>query len=103
MMSLMFESIAFEWDEVKAKKNLDKHGIGFPLARRVFLDPNRLEFESDGEYDERRWVAIGLVADQMLVVVFTMRGEGYRIISARRAERNEREKYWNRDDESRFE
>jgi uncharacterized DUF497 family protein len=99
----MFESIAFEWDEVKARQNLDKHGIGFPLARRVFLDPNRLEFESGGEYDERRWVAIGRVVDQVLVVIFTMRDEGHRIISARRAERNERERYWNRDDESRFE
>jgi uncharacterized protein len=99
----MVESIAFEWDEVKARKNLDKHGIGFPLARRVFLDPNRLEFESDGEYDERRWVAIGLVVDQILVVAFTMRGEAYRIISARRAERNERDRYWNRGDETRLE
>jgi uncharacterized DUF497 family protein len=103
MMSFMFESMAFEWDDVKAKKNLDKHGIGFPLARRVFLDVNRLEFENDGEYDERRWVAIGLVVDQVLVVIYTMRDEVCRIISARRAERSERERYWNRDDETRFE
>jgi hypothetical protein len=99
----MLESMTFEWDEVKSRKNLDKHGVGFPLARRVFLDTNRLEFESDGEYDERRWIVIGLVAGQVLVVVYTMRTEAYRIISARRAERNEREKYWNRDDETRFE
>jgi hypothetical protein len=99
----MLESMTFEWDEVKSRKNPDKHGVGFPLARRVFLDTNRLEFESDGEYDERRWIVIGLVAGQVLVVVYTMRTEAYRIISARRAERNEREKYWNRDDETRFE
>ena len=103
MMSFMFESMAFEWDEVKARKNLDTHGVGFPLARRVFLDVNRLEFESDGEYDERRWVAIGLVVDQLLVVIYTMRDEVYRIILARRAERSEREEYWNRDDETRLE
>lgn len=96
MMSFMFESMAFEWDEVKAKKNLDKHGVGFSVAMQVFLDANRLEFECDGEYDERRWTVIGLVAERELVVVYTMRGEIYRIISARRAERNEREQYWNR-------
>ena len=67
---------------------------------RVFRDANKLEFECDGEYDERRWTVIGLVAERELVVVYTMRGEIYRIISARRAERNEREKYWNRDDEA---
>jgi len=101
MMAVMFESMTFEWDEVKAKANLEKHGVGFPFARRAFLDVNRLEFESDGEYDERRWTLIGLVVDQVLVVVYTMRGEVYRIISARRADRSEREKYWIRDDETR--
>jgi uncharacterized protein len=55
----MFDSMTFEWDEVKAGSNLEKHGIDFPLARRVFLDVNRLEFESHGEYDERRWTAVG--------------------------------------------
>jgi uncharacterized DUF497 family protein len=103
MKSFMLESMAFEWDDVKARKNLDKHGIGLSLARRAFLDANRLEFKSDGEYDERRWVVIALVVDQMLVVVYTMREEVYRLISARRAERRERERYWNRDDETRLE
>lgn len=100
MMSFMFGSMTFEWDEVKARKNIEKHGIGFPLARRIFLDIDRIELESEGEYDERRWIVIGLVADQVLVVVYTMRGEVYRLISARRAERNERERYWNRTDDA---
>jgi uncharacterized DUF497 family protein len=99
----MFESMTFEWDEVKAGTNLAKHGVGFPLARRIFLDTNRIEFESDGEYDERRWTVVGLVGDRVLVAIYTMRGETCRIISARRAERNERERYWNRDDETRSE
>jgi uncharacterized protein len=92
--------MTFEWDEVKALSNLQKHGIGFRLARRVFLDTNRLEFESYGEYDERRWTVMGLVAGRELVVIYTMRDEVYRIISARRADRNERHRYWNRDDET---
>ncbi len=69
MMSSMFESITFEWDEVKAKKNLDKHGVGFPVAMRVFLDTNRLEFECDGEYDERRRTVTGLVAVRMHIII----------------------------------
>lgn len=101
MMSFMFESMTFEWDEVKAQKNLEKHGVEFPIAMRAFLDVNRLEYESDGEYDERRWIVIGLVSDQLLVVVYTMRGEVYRLISARRAERNERQRYWNRENDTR--
>jgi uncharacterized DUF497 family protein len=103
MMAFMFESMTFEWDEVKAEANLEKHGVGFPLARRVFLDINRLEYEDDGAYDERRWIVIGLVDDQILLVVYTMRGDAYRLISARRAERNEREEYWNGADDTRLE
>ncbi|HEV2619396.1 MAG TPA: BrnT family toxin [Acidobacteriaceae bacterium] len=99
----MFDSMAFEWDEVKAASNLEKHGIDFPLARRVFLDTDRLEFESHGEYDERRWTVTGLIDNRLLVLIYTIRGERYRLISARRADRNERRRYWNRDDETGFE
>jgi uncharacterized DUF497 family protein len=87
-------SMTFEWDEVKAKANLAKHGVGFPLARRVFADVYRLEVAEDGEYDEDRWITVGLVDSQELVVCYTMRGERIRLISARRAEEHERERYW---------
>jgi hypothetical protein len=103
MMSVMVGSMIFEWDEVKSEANLKKHGIGFPLARRAFADRDRLEFPSDGDYEEERSVLIGLVDDRELVVVYTMREKVTRIISARRAERHEREAYWNRDDGTRFE
>jgi uncharacterized DUF497 family protein len=86
----------FEWDDEKAALNEQKHGIPFPFAIGVFLDDDRLEwFETRGDYDELRWVTIGLVDGIEIAVVDTMRGQTVRLISARKAERHEREDYWN--------
>ena len=61
---------------------------------RVFLDPNRLEMEDDREdYDERRWYTIGMVEGVVLAVVYTEGDDACRIISARKATRQERKKY----------
>ena len=87
----------FEWHEVKAKSNYVKHGIMFSLAARVFLDLDRIERRNEGANEEERWETIGAVDGVELFVVFTFRGRTIRLISARRAERYEREEYWNRD------
>lgn len=88
----------FEWDSRKAAANLRKHGVPFRFATRVFLDVNRLERpDTDGEYGEDRWITVGLAGEFELTVVYTVRGEQIRIISARKAERHEREAYWNRE------
>ena len=81
----------FEWNEAKAATNLDKHGIDFEDAIAIFEDPV-LEFQSDREGEER-WVAIGMIFGRVITVVYTTRHDVYRIISARRARRNEREAY----------
>jgi uncharacterized protein len=87
----------FEWDSEKALRNVRKHGVPFPAATRVFLDPNRLEWtDKRRPYGEPRWVTIGLVEGIELTVVYTARGDAIRLISARKAERHEREDYWNR-------
>lgn len=87
----------FEWDSRKAASNLRKHGIPFPFAARVFLDDNRMErLDRDGNYEEDRWITLGVVDDLEIVVVYTTRAKVFRIISARRANRHEREEYWNR-------
>lgn len=84
----------FEWDPAKAKANLGKHDVTFEGAVRVFLDPNRLEMEDDREdYDERRWYTIGMVEGVVLAVVYTEGDDACRIISARKATRQERKKY----------
>jgi hypothetical protein len=71
--------------------NHRKHGISFPYATRVFLDPHRQErLDTREEYGEERWIALGRVDDSVLVVVYTLRGSNIRLISARKANRNDR-------------
>jgi uncharacterized DUF497 family protein len=88
----------FEWDEAKAASNLRKHGISFDDAIEVFYDPYAV-FEHDRIVDgELRWQAIGMIGDVDLlhvahVVAERDADEVFRIISARRATRKERERY----------
>jgi uncharacterized DUF497 family protein len=83
----------FEWDESKRQTNLAKHGIDFRDAIRVFDGP---VFESvSRRRGEARMVVIGLMEGVEIVLVYVMREEQRRIISARRAHRNERQDYAN--------
>ncbi|MGA7381386.1 MAG: BrnT family toxin [Terriglobales bacterium] len=83
----------FEWDESKRQANLAKHGIDFRDAIRVFDGP---VFESmNRRRGEERMVAIGSIEGVEIVLVYVMRGKQRRIISARRAHRNERQDYAN--------
>ena len=91
--------LRFEWDAIKARTNRRKHGIAFEDAMLVFDDPHAL-FEQDrsDESGEPRWQAIGLAGGLAVVLVaHTLREEGQdeviRLISARRATRNERNRY----------
>lgn len=81
----------FEWDEEKDEQNRKKHGIPFGAAADVLLRPH-VEQRSDRK-GERRWVAVGPLEGRLIAVVFTKRGDTFRIISARRARANEREWY----------
>jgi uncharacterized DUF497 family protein len=84
----------FEWDSVKEESNLQKHGVSFVVAARV-LESGRVVIVPSNHPGERRWIAVGMnPGDQRVVaVVYTMRGERYRIISARRARKNEEESF----------
>jgi uncharacterized DUF497 family protein len=83
-----------EWDNNKVASNLIKHKIDFEDAKNIFLDPNRLEREDKRDYDEARIQVIGIVNQVVLFVVYTKRNGRYRIISARRANKNERRQYY---------
>ena len=83
-----------ECDNNKAASNLIKHKIDFEDAKNIFLDPNRLEREDKRDYDETRIQVIGIVNQVVLFVVYTKRNGRYRIISARRANKNERRQYY---------
>jgi len=83
----------FEWDENKNKSNIEKHGIDFNDAKGVFNDINRTNSEDNRkDYGENRWIMIGLIANILLTVVYTIRN-AIRIISARRSNKKERQEY----------
>lgn len=84
----------FEWDEVKAEKNIKKHGVSFETAGKVFLDARRIEyFDFAHSEEEDRYITVGIV-DGVLSVVYTYReNDSVRLISARRADANERRAY----------
>jgi hypothetical protein len=90
----MMGVVEFEWDGKKDEANRKKHGISFSQAAGVFLDENRKERLDDRNPDEERWITIGLVDGREIVVASTVRGEVIRLISARRADKHEREDYW---------
>ncbi|MGA8501513.1 MAG: BrnT family toxin [Candidatus Sulfotelmatobacter sp.] len=83
----------FEWDESKRQSNLAKHHIDFQDAIRIFESPV-FEKATRG-HGEDRVLAIGLLEGVEIVVVYVIRGKRRRIISARRAHRDEREAYAN--------
>ena len=85
----------FEWDDRKATLNLKDHGVAFEDAELVFYDIGRIEtYDRREDYGEDRWVTIGLVWSAVLYVVYTVRDdETIRLISARKANANERKQY----------
>jgi uncharacterized DUF497 family protein len=85
--------VEYEWDDRKARSNLEKHGVDFADAVSVLEDELALTIP-DEEANERRFITIGEDSlRRILVVVFTERTDRIRIISARKATRNERQQY----------
>jgi hypothetical protein len=84
----------YEWNPAKAQANRENHGIHFADAIAVLDDPFAVTI-TDDYTDEERFITIGEDAfGQVLVVVYTYRGEEIiRIISARAATRRERRMY----------
>lgn len=83
-----------EFDPVKSKKNILKHGIGFDVAVRALSDPHKIvTVDTRKDYGELRYIVVGKVERTTLVVVYTMRGDTFRIISARKANEREKRKY----------
>jgi uncharacterized DUF497 family protein len=84
-------TMLFEWDEAKRRANLTKHLIDFADATRIFDGP---VFEkAQRRHGEERTLAVGLLEDVEVVVVYVTRGNYRRIISARKAHRDERQEY----------
>ena len=84
----------FEWDERKNKSNIEKHGIGFEQAAKIFDGFTIHRIDDRFDYGEVREISIGIIETvAVIVVVHTDRAGVCRIISARQADREERRYY----------
>ncbi len=85
-----------EWDEVKARANVQKHGVTFEVASLVFKDRNAIDDLDADVAEEDRWKRLGMVQGRILLVVYTETRKGFRMISARKATRDEEARYYRR-------
>ena len=84
----------FEWDPAKNESNQANHGVAFEEAIAVFRDKHGVLIEDpDHSHDEDRFVLIGMSVVGVLVVSHCYRNNAIRIISARKANRRERDAY----------
>jgi uncharacterized DUF497 family protein len=85
--------MVFEWDEVKCRENVQKHGLDFARCEELFSGPT-YEFADDRrDYGEERSIAIAFLDGNLVTIVFTELGEKIRIISMRPANKQENRKY----------
>ena len=84
----------FEWDENKRQANIEKHGIDFADAVKIFDGFISSQEDLRADYGEKRYVTIGLLEGVEVAVIHTPRGDKTRIISIRRARMKERERYY---------
>lgn len=85
--------LRFEWDENKRRSNIIKHKIDFLDVVAVFSDPKACVVASSQSRNEQRYLIVGRIKAKAITVIFTRRGVSVRLISARAARRNERQKY----------
>jgi uncharacterized protein len=87
--------LRFEWDEAKRLSNLRRHGIDFAELAEFFEGLTYDVSDDRYEYGEKRVVTFGLWKGRVLLVVHTGTDDNIRLISARRASKNEEIKYFN--------
>jgi uncharacterized DUF497 family protein len=86
--------MTFTWDESKHKINLNKHGIDFANAKAVFAGAT-FTFEDDRfPYGEQRFITIGMLRGVVVVIAHTEQNDQIRIISMRKATKNEQKIYF---------
>lgn len=83
-----------EWDKRKNSANLEKHGLDFADAYKVFQSPMLVKLDDREDYGEERWIGIGLMEQRVVVMVFTEPKEDViRVISFRKATSDESKRY----------
>ena len=91
------ENLIFEWDENKNTINKSKHGLSFEEAKEVFEDDNAILFDDPEHFiGEERFLIIGMTVSQKICIVshcYRDNDNIIRIISARKATKNEKKTY----------
>jgi uncharacterized protein len=86
--------MTFEWDEVKNRANIRKHGFDFADAQEMFRGPLLIRPDTREDYGEDRWIGTGMIGGCIAFVASAERQEGaVRIISLRKAKYAERKEY----------
>ncbi len=83
----------FEWDEAKRAEIYHKHGVDLLEAALIFENDVLEKQDTRRGYGERRMIALGMVDGEAYTVVYTRRGAVYRLITAWKGGRNDRERY----------
>ena len=86
--------MTFEWDEAKQAANIRKHGIDFADVPAIFERDTITVIDDRFEYDETRYLTLGLLKSRVILVVHTESDDTIRIISARKATRYEEKTYF---------
>jgi len=86
----------FELDQEKAAVNFAKHGVSFDVIRRFEWDTAVTLPDNRFEYGEPRWVSVGLIGRRLYKIVYVVRGNRVRLISAHKANRRDQRKYHER-------
>jgi uncharacterized DUF497 family protein len=89
--------MTFEWDEDKNRLNIKKHGISFQEAVSVFADDDKIEYydKTHSSIAEERYIVIGRMKEMLVLFVsYTERLDVIRIISARKAKKQEEKEYY---------
>lgn len=84
----------FEWDEAKRRLNVRRHGIDFVDAVEVFDGITLTIEDTRFDYGETRYVTLGLLKGRVVVITHTEQDDVIRIISVRKATKNEEANYF---------
>lgn len=86
----------YSYDRLKKASNIEKHGLDFDDARHVIEGEQTVTFEDKRfDYDEPRFITMGMLNGELVVIVTTESDTNIRIISMRKAEKNEQKIYFN--------
>ena len=85
--------MVFEHDPTKSQINKEKHGIDFDEAQLLWLDEDRVVFPAQSDTEDRN-ALIAMKEEKIWVAFYTMRGPATRLISVRRARKNEEKTYY---------